>query len=220
MNEETKSFVAFAGGEIIARGALAEVALLGKARFDGGDDARIAIYDDASGGVIDIDFSGRTADVLARLAAHSTAGAGDHAADPGDAESSGANQTEAPDEIEPDKPRGRGRPKLGVVAREVTLLPRHWEWLGDQRGGASAALRRLVDAARKTGGGSDEQHQTIEAAHRFMWDIAGDLPGFEDAARALFAMDFASFSERISGWPSGVREQLARFLKRAESMPA
>ncbi len=106
------------------------------------------------------------------------------------------------------------------MAREVTLLPRHWEWLGDQPGGASAALRRLVEAARKAGGGSDEQRQTIEAAHRFMWDIAGDLPGFEDASRALFAKDFDVFAERIAGWPGGVREQLARYLKRAEGMPA
>src|SRR5262249_47731929 len=44
---------------------------------------------------------------------------------------------------------GPGRPRLGVVSREVSLLPRHWEWLEQQPSGISAALRRLVDEARK-----------------------------------------------------------------------
>src|ERR1700739_3037247 len=42
-----------------------------------------------------------------------------------------------------------GRPKLGVVAREVTLLPRHWDWLATQPGGGSVALRKLVGEARR-----------------------------------------------------------------------
>src|ERR1700690_3457045 len=46
-------------------------------------------------------------------------------------------------------PRGPGRPRLGVVAREVKLLPRHWDWLASQPGGASVALRKLVEEARR-----------------------------------------------------------------------
>ncbi|WP_026083055.1 DUF2239 family protein [Pseudomonas tolaasii] len=102
-----------------------------------------------------------------------------------------------------------GRPKLGVVAREVTLLPRHWEWLGQQRGGASAALRRLVDEARTAHASRDQMRVAQEASYRFMSAIGGDLPGFEDATRALFARDSADFSYRIAQWPIDVQTYLA-----------
>jgi hypothetical protein len=100
--------------------------------------------------------------------------------------------------------RGRGRPKLGVVAREVTLLPRHWDWLNGQRGGASAALRRLVDAARRADGGATEAANARAAAYRLLSALAGDWPHFEAAARALFADDFAAFEASTAGWPSDV----------------
>jgi len=115
-------------------------------------------------------------------------------------------------------PRGRGRPKLGVVSREVSLLPRHWEWLAQQRGGASAGLRRIVEAARKEGREEEQVGRAIERAHRFLWDMAGDLVGFEDAARALFARDFETFDRRICRWPVGVRELLGRML--ADARPS
>src|ERR1700761_4526689 len=73
----------------------------------------------------------------------------------------------------------RGRPRLGVVAREVTLLPRHWEWLATQPGGASVALRKLVEAARRDVTGTDERRRAQERAYHFMAAMAGDLPGFE-----------------------------------------
>jgi hypothetical protein len=104
------------------------------------------------------------------------------------------------------EPRGRGRPRLGVVAKEVTLLPRHWDWLSLQPGGASVALRRLVDEARKTSGDSDRQRAAQEAAYRFMSAIAGNLPGFEEATRALFAYDRRSFTHRVANWPEDVRD--------------
>lgn len=106
-----------------------------------------------------------------------------------------------------------GRPRLGVVAREVTLLPRHWAWLAQQPGGASAALRRLVDEARRTHATRDARRQGTERAYRFMSAIAGGLPGFEEAARALFAHDSAGFDRCIAGWPPDVRAHLA-FLAR------
>jgi hypothetical protein len=107
-------------------------------------------------------------------------------------------------------PRGRGRPILGVTAREVTLLPRHWDWLATQPGGASVTLRRLVDAARKDG--ADEARAARDAAYRFMMAIGGDLPGFEDASRALFAGDRAALSLRMATWPADVRDHVLRML--------
>ncbi len=208
MSTETNQFVAFADMELIARGGLAETVRCCKARLDGGEESRIALYDDSSGRALDIDYSGGEAEVLARLDAHPILGGS-----PGKPSANPAEQTS-------EKPRGRGRPKLGVVARKVTLLPRHWDWLGRQRGGASAALRKLVETARKEGAGEEQTRRAIEAAHRFMWDIAGDQPGFEDASRALFAKDFDGFAERISAWPEGVRQQLGRFIERVRRMSA
>lgn len=106
-------------------------------------------------------------------------------------------------------PRGRGRPKLGVVAREITLLPRHWDWLAMQPGGASHALRRLVDAARKADSGITEGRQARDAAYRFMAGIAGDLPGFEEASRALFADDRVGFLAHAAAWPEDIRRYAA-----------
>lgn len=102
--------------------------------------------------------------------------------------------------------RGRGRPRLGVTAREVTLLPRHWDWLNSQPGGASVALRKLVEEARRTSGARDRVRNAQESAYRFMSAIAGDLPGFEEASRALFAYDRRRFAEQVTQWPDDVRD--------------
>lgn len=93
------------------------------------------------------------------------------------------------------KNKSKGRPRLGVVGREVTLLPRHWEWLDQQRGGASAALRRLIDENRKERAAEDAIREAQDSTNRFMMAIAGDLPGFEEAVRALYARDGAKFRE-------------------------
>lgn len=105
--------------------------------------------------------------------------------------------------------RGVGRPRLGVVAREVTLLPRHWEWLSRQPGGASVALRRLVDDARRVYADRDAVRASRESAYRFMSTVASALPGFEEAARALFAGDPARFADQIHDWP----EDVARYAR-------
>ena len=115
--------------------------------------------------------------------------------------------------------RSVGRPRLGVVAREVTLLPRHWEWLNQQPGGASVALRRLVDDSRKANGGRDTVRAAREAAYRFMSNLASALPGFEDASRALFAGDKALFEERIAPWPADVRAQLGKLAAAGWGQP-
>lgn len=110
----------------------------------------------------------------------------------------------------PEVPRGRGRPRLGVVAREVTLLPRHWDWLNHQPGGASVVLRRLIDEARRTSGDRDRVRAAQEAAYNFMSAMAGNLPGFEEAARALFSYDRRKFSELIAGWPEDIRDHAVK----------
>jgi hypothetical protein len=124
-----------------------------------------------------------------------------------------------PADIAVSEPRGRGRPRLGVIAKEVTLLPRHWDWLNVQPGGASVALRKLVDEARKTSGDRDRVRAAQEAAYRFMSAIAGNLPGFEEATRALFAYDRRSFTHLVANWPEDVRDYAVR-LAFADREPA
>lgn len=104
--------------------------------------------------------------------------------------------------------RGVGRPKLGVVAREVTLLPRHWEWLAAQPGGASVALRKLVEHASRDLRGADQAREAQESAYRFMHELMGDAPGFEEASRALFAGKRERFRELVASWPPALRAHL------------
>lgn len=106
--------------------------------------------------------------------------------------------------------RGRGRPRLGVVSREVTLLSKLWERLASQPGGASAVLRRLVDDARHNGGERQARRAAQEAAYHFMLAIAGDLPGYEEATRALFADDRSRLEHRIADWPHAIRAYALR----------
>jgi uncharacterized protein len=110
--------------------------------------------------------------------------------------------------------RRPGRPKLGVVAREVTLLPRHWEWLASQPGGASVALRKLVEQARKLNVGADQRRQAMEATYRFISAMAGNEPGFEEATRALFAGKRDEFARNVEGWPVDVREHAKKLAAR------
>lgn len=106
----------------------------------------------------------------------------------------------------PETPRtGPGRPKLGVVSREVSLLPRHWEWLERQRGGASATLRRLIDEARKADPDGERRAQAQAATDRFLGAVGGDLPGFEAATRALYAGQRAAFEDALAAWPPDIR---------------
>lgn len=111
--------------------------------------------------------------------------------------------------------RGKGRPKLGVISREVTLLPRHWEWLRAQPGGASAALRKLVDQARHFDRGADATQRAQNAAYAFISAIAGNLPGFEEATRALFAADPLCFSEHTDSWPADIQRYASELAKDA-----
>lgn len=111
--------------------------------------------------------------------------------------------------------RGPGRPKLGVVSREVTLLPRHWAWLNDQPGGASVSLRKLVEKARKAGAEKDQMRKAQECTYRFINTLAGNLSGFEEACRALYAADAAGFAAQTQDWPSDVRKHARRLATAA-----
>jgi uncharacterized protein len=115
-------------------------------------------------------------------------------------------------EAAPRPPRGRGRPRLGVTAREVTLLPRQWEWLAAQPGGASAAIRKLVDQARKIQRGPASAR---DAVYRFITEMGGDRPNYEEALRALYRGDHARFGELIEDWPAGIRDYAGRLLSGA-----
>lgn len=182
---------AFAGARRIASGALVDVALAIRAAAAETQGA-ILVFDDASGAVIDLDLRGGTAEIVTRLTEHGELGAL-------------AMRVQH---------RSRGRPKLGVVAREVTLLPRHWEWLATQPGGASQALRRLVDEARRADGEKTDRRAAHERAYRFLSALAGDFPGYEDVIRALFAGEAQAFAERMAPWPPDVRNHaltLAQF---------
>lgn len=103
----------------------------------------------------------------------------------------------------PPAPRPRGRPALGVEAKEVTLLPRHWQWLADQRGGASATLRKLVEAAMREGRSARECH---DAAYRFLSVMAGDLPHFEEAIRELYKSNRVGYDHFAHAWPPAIQE--------------
>lgn len=190
---------AFAGDRLIAAGPLRSVALTAWQARHATPDTPVLIFDDVEQRQVEVDLRGSMAELVQRLAA---------APDGGDAPAPAARAEP------PAAPRGRGRPKLGVVAREVTLLPRHWTWLNAQPGGASVALRKLVEAARRDGGGDDKRRRQ-EGVYRFMHAIAGNAPGFEEAARALFAGDLGCFEDAIAGWPQDVGEHATMLAARA-----
>lgn len=188
--------VAFADERMIAAGPLSQVALVARERAVDATAGPVLVFDDASGRVIDLDLRGSAEEVLARLArGPGTGGEGAEAAAPG--------------------PRRRGRPRLGVVAREVTLLPRHWDWLARQPGGASQALRRMVEDAVRRDGSASDIRDACEAAHRFMSAMAGDLPNFEEASRALFASDPDRFAAMLERWPPDIARHATRLATRA-----
>jgi hypothetical protein len=195
MNPEF-AFIAFEGDRCIAAGCLRDVARAAKQTLDRHNEASILVFDGQTSSPIDIDFRGAVEDVVARLPDVATTPAAD-----GDALLPGS--------------RGPGRPKLGVVAREITLLPRHWEWLARQSGGASVALRKLVEEARRSSESKDRVREGQEAAYRFMSAMAGDKPRYEDAVRALFALDLPGFEKSITEWPVDVRDHARRLAERA-----
>ncbi|MBS0408829.1 MAG: DUF2239 family protein [Proteobacteria bacterium] len=173
-----KRFVAFAGGVRIGEGSLSQAAAAARRAQDEAMDGAVLVFDRDTAEVVDLDLRGGEAEVVARYA----------------------------------RPDGgaarRGRPKLGVVPREVTLLPRHWDWLARQPGGASVTLRRLVEAARRSDAGAARARADV--AYRFMSAMAGDLPGFEEAARSLFAGQRERLDGLLAAWPADIADEIRR----------
>ncbi|MDM4772782.1 DUF2239 family protein [Solimonas sp. SE-A11] len=177
----TPSFTAFDGPRRLTSGPLSAVALVVRRALAQSAPGPVLIFNDDTGRSIDVDLRGSDEELAGRLAPATPEAAAETA-------------------------KGRGRPKLGVVAREVTLLPRHWEWLSAQPGGASVALRKLVEEARRAQGDKGRERQAQERAYHFMSAMAGDLPGYEEAIRALFAGDRARFAKQMEAWPQDLRE--------------
>lgn len=201
---EVRTFVAFRGTRRIASG---EPADLVRAIFREGGDRRqgsFLAFDAITSEPLELDLRGTVAEALARVGPPSTPI---------------AEAVPVPGAATDAEKRGPGRPRLGVVPREITLLPRHWDWLSRQPGGASAAVRRLVDAARGNGdpAGGDGKRVTRrtaqEYAYRFLSAMLGDLAGFEDATRALFAGDAARFADISEDWPSDLRDHARRLAR-------
>ena len=190
---------AFEGSRRIASGDLERVAVEAKRVIDLSHQEPVLIFDDLTSELIEVDFRGTIQDVLKRLVQAAT----------------GELAARAPVQRERETLRRPGRPKLGVIAREVTLLPKHWEWLNSQPGGASVALRKLVEESNRVNAGRDLVRQAQEAAYRFMLAMAGDEPGFEEATRALFARTQDRFDEVIQAWPADVRDHARQLAGRS-----
>lgn len=179
------TYTVFAGQRKLAHGDLLGLAQYVKracdeqALFQG----QFHVFADQTGAPLDLDLRGDLAAVAARY-----------------------STTAAPDSEPEELPRGRGRPKLGVISKEVTLLPRHWQWLAAQPGGASVALRKLIDEARKAQGDTEQVRQLQERTYKVMAALAADLPGYESAIRALFATDKAGFDRAMQAWPADYRD--------------
>ncbi|PZQ59242.1 MAG: DUF2239 domain-containing protein [Phenylobacterium zucineum] len=188
---DVSTFTAFLGDQQVGSGVLPHVATALAGRDLGG--APVFIFDDATGRPVELDLRHGPAAAVAEY----------------------ERRTAPPP---PQRP-GRGRPRLGVVAREVTLLPRHWDWLAAQPGGASATLRRLVDEARRDNIDVDQVRETRDAAYRVMSALAGDLPGFEDASRALFAGSYAGLAQVALGWPADVAAYVLRMAAPLSEAP-
>ena len=192
MEESELNCIAFEGSRGIACGPLREVALKVKAVYDARPLSRILVFNAQTSETIEIDWRGSAEQVLNRIPALAK-------------DLAPPNEARQPELA---APAGPGRPRLGVVAREVTLLPRHWEWLSTQPGGASVALRKLVEQARRAASSADRIRQAQDATYRFMSVMAGCLDGFEEAARALFAADRSRFETLIAAWPADVGAHL------------
>jgi len=186
---------AFDGQRRLTSGPYAQVAVAIHQHLRTHADAAVLIFDDHTGREIDFDLRGSAQDVAERIAKQFAA------------------SIETPT-------KSLGRPKLGVISREITLLPRHWEWLAAQSGGASATLRRLVENASTSAPDDRAVLRAIqERAYRFMSAMAGNLPRFEEASRALFANRIGDMETLMAGWPDDIRAHVIR-LYEGEPAPA
>jgi hypothetical protein len=186
--ETANTYTAFEGHRLLSQGPLEHVVLRVKRRLGKAENSSILIFSDLTGKSMDFNFQGSEKEVLKRLEVYISG-----------------------DEVK--EPVGPGRPKLGVISREVSLLPRHWEWLATQAGGASATLRRLVEDAKKKSETGQDIKQSQERTYKFMSVLAGDQIGYEEALRALYKKDKKKFVGLIQEWPSDVRTYAMELAK-------
>ncbi|MCM2310529.1 MAG: DUF2239 family protein [Steroidobacteraceae bacterium] len=194
------AYLAFMDDKCIASGSLLEVALAVRRTLDAGATASIVVLHARTAHVVDLDLRGTADDIASRLTAAASAVV------PGD---STQHPARAP---------GPGRPRLGVISREVSLLPRHWNWLATQRGGASAALRRLVDEARQKNGTRDSHRAAQEAVDRYMRVLAGDRSHYEDALRAFYAGRDEDLFRLAAAWPADIRNHLETLVRHCREL--
>lgn len=183
-----RTCTAFAGAKMIASGDVLEVALKVKKYLKDDGKENVLIFDDITSAQVELDLRGTIDAVTKRMEAM----------------------------IEPEeKKSGPGRPKLGVVSKEVTLLPQHWEWLALQPGGASVTLRKLIEEAKKKNFAKDQIRQAQDAVYKFMHAMAGDLPNYEEALRAMYAFDAKKFKKMISDWPKDLQVHILKVGREA-----
>jgi hypothetical protein len=199
-SQANKTFTAFLESQLVASGTLSEVATALCSRLKKRPNVMPLVFDDGTGRQVELDLRGTCAEVAARYT--------DKSPTP-----SLASSEEGP------LSKGRGRPRLGVVAREVTLLPEHWDWLASQPGGASVALRKLVHEARQANAERDQQRRIHECTYNVMGALAGNLPGFEEASRALFAGELDRLAELATDWPMDIASYMKRLVS-PRSVPA
>ena len=177
------TFSAYGPTSCIGQGELTDVALAAHRFLRTHPDQSALILQDSTCQIIDLDLSGDEA-LLERKANHYPI----------------RSQAPVPDSKDP-------------ITGEITLLPRHWQWLAEQGGNASATLRRLIDEARRDPKqkADNECRRRQQLTYRFCQALCGDFQGYEDALRALYAADKDSFKTHISTWP-------ADFALRAEAL--
>lgn len=197
MKDDELTYSAFAGQRLLASGPLQTTLLRAKSFVDEGGLETLLIFNDRTGNQAEFDLRGTPEEVLARAAT-----------DPAFVPAQAPSQA-------PPRP---GRPKLGVVSREISLFPRHWEWLDRQPNGSSAALRRLIEGAMKSGQAGERARAAREAVAKFMWVMTGNLPGFEEASRALYASEHERLLSLIAAWPTDIRTHLARLIETASQL--
>ena len=193
------TWVAFEHHQMTATGQPAAVIAAIQQRLAATPHAMPVVLDAVSSERIELDWRAPMESLLAALPTH--------APEPADGEAADGT------------PRGPGRPKLGVTAREVTLLPRHWEWLSRQPGGASVVLRKLVQSAMKEGSAADAKRRATDAAYRFMSIVGGDLPLYEEVSRALFAGELVRLRSLVAGWPGDVSAHMLALVARIDADP-
>jgi len=192
--EQLTTYTAFEGSELVFRGSLQHVVTKIKKRMGKTSHSEVLLFSDETGKLMDFNFHGTEKDVLKRLEVFSSV-------------------SDRHGKEESASPAGPGRPKLGVISREVSLLPRHWEWLAAQPSGSSATLRKLIEEAKKKSSGGATVKQLQERCYKVMSVLAGDLSGYEEALRSLYKKDEERFLVQIKEWPKDIRKHIAELAR-------